>query len=54
MNSLRIAREEKGLAVAECASKVGVLPEAWRRWESGKSVPRADVFDKIFKMLAEQ
>lgn len=39
---LRVARENAGLSVEECARRVGVEPTSLRAWEAGERAPRAN------------
>ena len=48
---LAMARERKGLTVAECCNRLGVDPDAWQRWESGQEAPLLDVGCQAAKHL---
>jgi transcriptional regulator with XRE-family HTH domain len=46
-----MARECKGLTVAESCNRLGVDPDAWQRWESGYEAPPVDVGCQAAKLL---
>jgi transcriptional regulator with XRE-family HTH domain len=48
---LRLAREARGLSVAEVAERAGVTPMAVYNWEAGRSRPRAQNLSAICKIV---
>lgn len=48
---LRLAREARGLSVAEVADKVGVSAMSVYNWESGRSRPRLRNLSALCKTL---
>jgi transcriptional regulator with XRE-family HTH domain len=48
---LRMAREARGLSVAELADRVGVSAMSVYNWESGRSRPRSRNLSAICKTL---
>jgi transcriptional regulator with XRE-family HTH domain len=48
---LRLAREARGLTVAEVAERAGVTPMAVYNWEAGRSRPRAQNLSAVCKVV---
>ena len=48
---LRLARETRGLTVAEVAQRAGVTPTAVYSWEAGRSRPRAENLSALCKVV---
>ena len=48
---IRIERLQRGWSVGEAAEKLGVYGSAWSRWETGTSLPRPAMMQRIGVLL---
>ncbi len=46
-DQLKVARNASGMSAYRVAKLLGVTPANYSRWESGKTIPRADTFQRI-------
>ncbi len=46
---IKTARRAAGLSAYRVAKLLGVTPANYSRWESGKTIPRADTFQRIIE-----
>lgn len=51
MNNIQSLRKKSGLRQAELALHLGVTQQAVAKWESGMSLPRADLLPKLASTL---
>ena len=51
MNRIKYYREKNIFSQADIAERVGVSQQAVAKWETGKSMPRADKLSLLAKLL---
>ena len=51
MNTIKKIREQKTISQVELSKKVGVSQGAISQWETGQSLPRAELLPKIAEIL---
>lgn len=51
MNNIRMLRKKSGLAQTQLAEQMSVTQQAVAKWETGTSLPRADLLPKLADVL---